>query len=78
MKEPSESTALLNNAVVEIKNLRRRNEIQSARLQMFDDMMMLFRAESPRYGSAHSPDVIYSIESYLASIKDTESAKTEG
>lgn len=61
---------LLEQASDKIKSLRRQNELQAARLQMFDNMMRLF------YTSASGGDVMglepaieYEIDKYL---KETE------
>lgn len=42
---------LMKQASEEIRSLRNRNQYQSGRLQMFDDMMLLLRT-SPGYGSS--------------------------
>lgn len=64
--ENSKINPLLIQAAQEIKSLRRVNEIQTARLQMFDACMALFKAEPPRYGCSHSPDVLQDLEKQIA------------
>lgn len=52
---------ILKQAAQEITNLRNTNQIQAARLEMFDSMMLLFRTEPafPRQGM--SEDIVYGI-----------------
>lgn len=63
---------LLQRASNEIKSLRERTNYQSARLQMFDDMMLLLRTP-PGYGSSQgmSPDLVREIDKFI------EAANTE-
>ena len=46
-----EQIDLLKQASEEIRSLRNRNQYQSGRLQMFDDMMLMLRT-TPGYGSS--------------------------
>jgi len=59
------SNNLLKQAVVEIKQLRRQNELQSARLQMFDAIQVMLHTE-PKYPSqGMSPDLTWEIEKFV-------------
>ena len=64
---------LLKDAVSEIRMLRRQNEIMGARLNMFDDMMTLFRTPPLYPGPGMSPDLTYAIEKHLASEENEKS-----
>lgn len=57
---------LLRRAASEIKHLRNRNQIMSARLDMFDNVMMLFKAEPPRNGYSESLDIVQELEKSVA------------
>lgn len=67
---------LLEDSKKEILRLRRDNSIYVARLQMFDDMMLLFRTQ-PSWGSGilreAGEDVIWRIENL---IKNAEAGAT--
>ena len=68
---------LLQLASSEIKSLRRQNEIMSARLDMFDNMMCILYATPGREngkGMMH-PDVVFEIEKVLSEDKDKEDNK---
>jgi len=60
---------LLQEAVGEIKHLRQQNNYMAARLQMFDDMILLLKTEPASFGGLQSPDVAYSIENRLAQLE---------
>lgn len=56
---------LLQAAANEIINLRKENMMKGARLQMFDDLMLLLRT-SPGYGGMESrPDIVREIDEHL-------------
>jgi hypothetical protein len=58
---------LLRQASIEIKRLRQQNQIMSARLEMFDQLMLLFHTQ-PNYPSqGMSPDIVYDIDKLLQS-----------
>lgn len=61
---------LLQDAVNEIKALRHQNELKTARLDVYDEMMRLFHTE-PKYrpGGLMHPDVVYEIEKHLDAAK---------
>lgn len=67
MRMKSEKELLLESAAAEIKQLRHHNGLMSARLQMFDDVMLLFR--TPPMYSTHgmTEDLVYRIEQHLKS-----------
>lgn len=65
---------LLQDSVIEIRNLRAQNNHMSARLQMFDDLMLMFRT-SPAYGGMQmSPDIAREIEKHLESAKQVQNS----
>lgn len=65
-----EAIMLLEQAHEEIKNLRRANYEKSLRLQMHDDMMMIFKAEAPRSGCCdNSQDISYRVDKFIRSNK---------
>jgi hypothetical protein len=53
---------LLKGASQQIKNLRRDNQLMSARLEMFDSMMLLFTSSPPGRNGMMSPDITYDID----------------
>jgi hypothetical protein len=59
---------LLDDAVREIKSLKRSNELMRARLDMFDDCIALLSAQVNRQGMGMSPDISWEIEQHLASL----------
>lgn len=59
---------LLQEALTEIRTLRNQNQLMTARLDVYDEMMRLFHIE-PKYrphGLMH-PDIAYEIDKYLES-----------
>lgn len=64
-----EARILLGEASAEIRDLRRKNELMRARLEMFDSMITLLHTEPARQSQGMSPDVVYAIEKFL---KDNE------
>lgn len=56
-------------AVLEIKNLRRDNQLLASRLKMFDDMMLLIKTIPVGGGNGsvcyQGPDIIEQLESYI-------------
>lgn len=65
MKEQSEEICLLNEAVLEIKSLRRRNEIMSARLDMFDSINAMLHTRIAENSQGMSPDLCWKIERFV-------------
>lgn len=65
MQEPSQKDYLLREAASEIRQLRQKNGIMAARLDMFDSVMLLFRTEPafPREGMTE--DLVWKIETCL-------------
>lgn len=58
---------LLTYALREIKSLRRQNEINSARLNMFDDIMSALHGQPAKQkGELMHPDIVYEIEKHLS------------
>ena len=58
--------SLLSQSIGEIKSLRRSNELMSARLQMFDDMMSVLHGQAGfRDRGGMSPDVVFDLEAAL-------------
>lgn len=58
----NDQTSLLQGAINEIKQLRNQNQIMGARLQMFDDMMLIFKSIPNVPGRGCSPDIVYDLE----------------
>lgn len=63
---------LLSEVSFEIKRLRKDNDIMRARLEMFDDMMLLFKTRPSDTGVSMSPDILYQIDKHIASKKDSK------
>ncbi len=61
----NDQTSLLQGAINEIRQLRNQNQIMGARLQMFDDMMLLLRTPPNIPGRGCSPDIIYDLEKQI-------------
>lgn len=60
-------TKLLKESVNEITDLRRQNELMSARLQMFDSMMLMFNT-APNYGNrGMGEDLVWKINKHIES-----------
>ncbi len=72
---------LLKQAVSEIKTLRSRNELMSARLGVFDDMMMLVKSAPVYPTHGMQPDIVYDIEKQIvkseSEIKESDWAKAK-
>lgn len=56
---------MLREAANEIKNLRRHNELMSARLEVFDSMMAVLHTPIATKSQGVSPDLVWEIEKYL-------------
>lgn len=56
---------LLQRSAMEIKTLRSQNQLMSARLEMFDKMMVLLHTEPNYPGMGASPDVVWEIQKYI-------------
>lgn len=64
---------ILKSASETITQLRGDNRAMQSRLQMFDDMMLLFRNRTQDYGmNACGPDIVSLIKDYLESIPQQE------
>lgn len=64
---------MLQRALGEIQQLRRQNELMSARLGMYDQMMLLFTSQPAYQGMAVSPDIAWEIQRHLEHIETQES-----
>jgi hypothetical protein len=60
-----EETQMLREAAMEIKNLRRQNELMAARLDVFDSMMAVLHTPIAMKSQGMSPDLVWEIEKYL-------------
>jgi hypothetical protein len=58
-------TELLKQAVSEIRMLRSQNQLMSARLEMFDSLMLVLHTDVARRGQGMSPDLTWEIEKFL-------------
>lgn len=65
-------TDLLKRASIEIKSLRQQNQIMAARLQVYDEMMQMFRASPPNQTMGYSPDITYEIDKAIAEESETK------
>lgn len=63
---------LLNDARHEIISLRRRNEILSAKVEVFDSLMCLLHTSPAQHSQAMSPDVAWQIEKGLEELKTNQ------
>jgi hypothetical protein len=59
------SKELLQRASGEIKSLRSQNQLMSARLDMFDKMMVLLNTEPRHQGVGMSEDIAWAIDKFL-------------
>lgn len=60
-------TQLLQEAVLEIKSLRKKNELMQARLDMFDTINAMLHTDIARQSLGMSPDLVWNIEKFLYS-----------
>lgn len=61
-----EEQNLLQRAASEIRSLRRSNELMSAKLEMFDNVMSALHGQpATNRSGAMAPDVVWEIEKYL-------------
>lgn len=63
-------TMLLQQAAEELRQLRKQNEIMSARLEMFDKCMLLLHTPPSYQNQGMSPDLVWEIEKHLSEQKD--------
>ena len=56
---------LLERAVHEITKLRRENELMNARLNMFDNILMIMHTEPHRSGEGQAIDLVWEINQNL-------------
>jgi hypothetical protein len=68
---------VLNKAKIEIIQLRKKDENQSIRLRMFDDMMAVFYGGSRQQGMQYSPDVLSEIEEELTREDEEDELKED-
>lgn len=61
-----EEIFLLKDAAHEIEMLRRQNNLMRTRLEMFDNMMLLFGTQPAYKVEGMSPDVVFAIEKFIA------------
>ena len=59
---------LLKSASIEIKNLRRSNDIMAARLDMFDSCMALYKTTTYNSCGGMAPDITWEIDGFLDEI----------
>lgn len=75
-KDVNQEIGLLNQAVSEIKKLRRQNDLMRARLDMFDAMNAILHTRVAERGEGMSPDLCWEIERFIQS-KNVESKISE-
>lgn len=61
----TEEQNLLEQALNEIRSLRRQNELMHARLNMFDDLNQILHTVPASQSQGMSPDLAWSIEKFL-------------
>lgn len=62
----TQEQALLQRCSIEIKTLRRSNELMEARLSMFDKIIMVLHTRPEYPGMGMSPDVCFEIDKYFS------------
>lgn len=62
----SSTNQMLQDAVNEIKNLRRENELLRARMETFDAIMLVLRTSPPNPGMMHREDIVQTMEKHIA------------
>lgn len=65
---------MLKAATKEIEQLRIENKVMNARLNMFDNIMMLLSTEPQRGGMMCSPDVVYDLKKHIDNLESKEKA----
>jgi hypothetical protein len=68
----NQEKALLKEASAQIKNLRRHNELLSARLGGFDDALLLLRTPAVFQGQGMSEDLTWKIDKHVAAMEVEE------
>lgn len=66
----------LKDAANEIKSLRKRNELMSARLEMFDNMMLIFTSSPAYKGQGMAPDIVYDLEKQAVYLEELQKEGT--
>lgn len=74
-QEQSISTNLLQEAINEIMHLRQQNAMMSPRIQMFDDMMLLFKARPDFPSQGIGEDLVWKIKKFLEAPVSKEDLK---
>lgn len=65
---------MLKYATKEIEQLRVENKVMGARLNMFDNIMMLLSIEPQRNGMMCSPDVVHDLKKHIDNLESKEKA----
>lgn len=65
---------MLQAAANEIKSLRRQNQMMAARLEVFDNCMLLLKTRPDYPSQGMSPDLVWSIETHLENQTNLEKA----
>ena len=68
--EKSQEQFLLEEAAMEIRILRNKTLIQSARLEMFDDVMSLLKTQISQPGMSMQPDIVHQIEKHIRQMQN--------
>lgn len=63
----NEESQLLKSAIVEIKSLRSRNQLLTARVDMFDECMLLLRTNLNYQNQGMSEDLVWKMEKFIDS-----------
>jgi len=68
----SELIETLKEAQREIQQLRRRNEILSAKVEVMDSFMCVLHTAPAQQSQAFSPDVVFAMEKHIAKLEDAQ------
>ncbi len=61
-----EPLQLLQEATIEIRSLRRQNELMRARLDMFDSVNAILHTQVATRNEGMSPDLVFQIEKFIS------------
>lgn len=61
----SKEQDLLKRSASEIRSLRQQNQLMRARLDMFDNMMLVLNVQVPQYGMTSSLDIAWEIDKHI-------------
>ena len=68
----SELIETLKEAQREIQQLRRRNEILSAKVEVMDSFMCVLHTAPAQHTQAFAPDIVFGLEKHIAKLEDAK------